>query len=115
MVICIHGIGYGESIGELTKTLMYSSYLRFGVVGTVNALYENRANLQCDDIFCPYADPNLFLRHLGMAGNSFYFQLFGLIFYTFLFRITGFIILKFKMTSEFSGRILNYASKILNH
>lgn len=112
MVICIHGIGYGHTLTEMTKTLLYSSYLRFGLIGTVNAIYENRENLQCNELFCPYSNPQIFLNHLGMTGSSYYCQVLGLTFFIILFRLIGFGLLKFNMSTEVSHKYLNYITKM---
>lgn len=114
MVVCIHGMGYGHELSKLTKTLLYSSYLRFGLVGTVNAIYENRDNLECNETFCLYTNPQVFLNHMGMAGSSYIIQVLGLIAYTILFRLIGFVLLKIDMSTEISIKYFNYLRKLFS-
>lgn len=114
MVICIHGLGYGHTLSEVVKSLLYVSYLRFGIVGLVNAIYENRDNLNCKEVYCLYSEPQVLLKHLGMTNSWFFSQVLGLIFFTLLFKIIGFFTLKMTLRKDATAKYLNLFKKLVN-
>lgn len=116
LVLCIYGLGYGSQVEPYMKIVMSVSYLRFGLVGLINSIYEKRPLMDCfDEVYCHYKDPELFLRDIGMDNSSYVIQVVALLLFCLLFRMIAFTALRYRLTSEFSNKILNYATKILKH
>lgn len=95
---------------------MSISFMRFGLVGLINPIYERRPPLDCiDHIYCHYKDPTLFLRDIGMDGSSYAIQIIALFVFALIYRFIAFVALRYRLTSEFSNKVLNYATKIFKH
>ncbi|XP_052132803.1 ATP-binding cassette subfamily G member 4 [Frankliniella occidentalis] len=119
LVLSVYGMGYGKNAELIYEWLMSLSYLRFGLVGFALSLYSgDRDLMHCDEdkvVYCHYANPNLLLRDLGMEGLSSYMQMLNLLVYMVVFRLAAFLALRYRLTVEFSSRILNYLRKIIPH
>ncbi|XP_073949751.1 ATP-binding cassette subfamily G member 4-like [Choristoneura fumiferana] len=115
LALCCYGMGFGPTIEASMKALMSGSYLRYGVTGLTLALYQERQLLDCPNIFCLYADPNLLLRDLGMTHDSYHFQVVGLLAFTVLHRILAYLALRYRLTDEFSSKFMHCVSKLLKH
>lgn len=116
LALAIYGMGYKYDIEPVMKILMTLSYLRFGIVGFNDVLLNNRSPLKCsDELYCHYKDPQLLMRDMGMANTKFENQFMGVIIFMILFRVVAFIALRYRLTAEFSVKIVNYATKILRH
>lgn len=119
LAVAVYGMGFGTVIEPLMTFFMSVSYLRYGIVGFSSALYgRDRAIMKCDtekDVYCHYQDPSVLLKDLGMAGLSTENQILGLTVFLFLYRATAFLALRYRLTAEFSNKILNYAAKVLRH
>lgn len=52
----------------------FTSYLRFTAQGLVNAIYAKRDNIPCpDDVtYCHYTSPEVFLKEIGMAEDTYW-------------------------------------------
>lgn len=113
LLFCVHGIGYGSQVNSIVKVLLHSSYLRIGIIAICNALYENRSSLNCNnEIYCYYQDPKRFLKDLGVQTSHYELHLLGLVVFAVVFRLIGFLALKWRLTYDFSQIIVNYANKI---
>lgn len=110
-------MGSGPVQEPIMQFLMCISYLRYGLVGFTTSIYgSQRSELSCsDEIYCHYKEPELLIRDLGMEGDTFKTQLFGLCVCIFVFRGLAYLFLRYRLTAEFSNRILNYVSKVLRH
>lgn len=116
LALAVYGMGYKSDIEPVMKVLMNLSYLRYGVVGFNDALLNGRPFLNCkDEIYCHYKDPQLLMRDMGMADTQFGNQILGMFVFMVLFRTVAFLVLRYRLTAEFSVRIMNYATKILGH
>lgn len=119
LAVAVYGMGFGTVIEPFMQFLMSISYLRYGIVGLSSALYgRNRPLMYCDyekDTYCHYKDPAVLLKDLGMEGMSTESAILGLIVFLFLYRFTAFLALRYRLTAEFSNKILNYVAKVLRH
>lgn len=112
----MYGMGYRYDIEPAMKMIMTLSYLRFGIVGFNDALLNNRSPLNCSDaLYCHYKDPQLLMRDMGMADTKFGSQLAAVLFFAIVFRVVAFVALRYRLTAEFSVKMLNYATKVLRH
>lgn len=71
--------------------------------------------MNCDEVFCLYADPKLLLRDLGMIDDNYYFQILALFAFTVLHRVLAYYALRYRLTVEFSNKYIAYVSKLLKH
>ena len=112
-------MGFGTSVEPFMSFLMSVSYLRYGIVGLSSALYgRDRPIMHCDydkEVYCHYKDPAILLKDLGMEGSTTEGAILGLLGFLLLHRLTAFLALRYRLTDEFSNRILNYVAKILRH
>ncbi|XP_026470958.1 ATP-binding cassette sub-family G member 1-like [Ctenocephalides felis] len=115
LALCVYGMGYGQAVGPLMTTIMNMSFLRFAIVGLTTNVYNDRPILSCSNNadYCHYRNPKLFLRDLGMEQSVFYVQVIGLASFAVFFKIIAFSALRFRLTTEFSNKILNYIAKVL--
>lgn len=115
MVLCCYGMGFGPFIEATMKALMSASYLRYGLTGLSLALYNNRAQLECPEDFCLYADPKLLLRDVGMSYDSYPIQIVGLLVFTAVHKTLAYFALRYRLTAEFTSKFMLYVSKVLRH
>ncbi|XP_047119631.1 ATP-binding cassette subfamily G member 4-like [Schistocerca piceifrons] len=114
LVLSAYGFGHGTAMEPVMTVLSGFSYLRYGLVGLTSALYSHgRAPLYCDDVFCLYKDPKRLLRDVGMDGASTLLQVVALVGFIFLYRTIAYFALRYRLTIEFSNKLLSYIAKIL--
>lgn len=116
LALSVYGLGFGPHIETFMLVLMRFSYLRYGLVALSLSLYHNRLPLSCSDIiYCHYADTRILLRDLGMQNANYIPEIIGLLTFTFLFRFTTYLALRYRLQNEFSNKFMNYISRILRY
>ncbi|XP_013136906.1 PREDICTED: ATP-binding cassette sub-family G member 1-like isoform X1 [Papilio polytes] len=115
LVLCCYGMGFGPYIETRMQILMSLSYLRYGLSGLSIALYQKRSSMECHQEFCLYSDPKLILRDVGMANDTYYMQIVGLLGFIIIHRLIAYFVLRYRLTSEFSNKFMSYISKFLKH
>lgn len=116
LAVAVYGMGFGTAIEPIMQALMYTSYLRFGIIGLATSVYKDRDEMICDPeeaTYCHYQDPSILLRDLGMLGSKPGIQALVLLAFIVLYRITAFLALRYRLSLEFSTRLLTYLSKVL--
>ncbi|XP_041987013.1 ATP-binding cassette sub-family G member 1-like isoform X2 [Aricia agestis] len=113
LALACYGFGFGEHIEPLMRYLMNTSFVRYSLSGQCLALFHNRAPLSCSGDICIYSDPKIFLRDLGMIEDIYWQQALAVILFIFLFRIMGFLALKFKLFAGFNSETMVYISKLV--
>lgn len=77
--------------------LFYSSFLKHGLDGGFLAIFGfNRGKLECEATYCHYRWPHKFLETLGVS-SSFSVAISVIVFSLFLFRISAFLVIKFRL------------------
>ncbi|XP_074026119.1 ATP-binding cassette sub-family G member 4 isoform X2 [Leptinotarsa decemlineata] len=94
--------GFGVRLCDLSPYFYwcsYFSYLRFALEGLVEAVYGlNRTTLECpEDEFCRYKYPKEFLEAIGVRADQFGNDVIALLIFLFVFRISSFVILRYKL------------------
>lgn len=82
------------------KPFTYISYFRYGLEGSVQAIYGfNRTRLACPNPlkYCERR-PDRFLEKLDMEDDSYAFDVFGLVVWIFLLQISLYVVLKLKIS-----------------
>ncbi|XP_075974665.1 ATP-binding cassette sub-family G member 1-like isoform X2 [Anticarsia gemmatalis] len=115
LALACYGLGFGPYIEGTMKALMSASFLRYGVASFSLALYQHRTYMECPEDFCLYSDPQLILRDVGMEGDTYAFQILGLVVFSIIHRTLAYMALRYRLTAEFSNRFMTYVSKVLKH
>ncbi|XP_028140494.2 ATP-binding cassette subfamily G member 4-like [Diabrotica virgifera virgifera] len=113
LALSVYGMGYKDGIEPVMKAFMSLSYVRYGLVGISSTLLNDRAEMDCNDIYCHYKNPEKLLEDMGMSQNVPLHQFAYILGYTVLFRIIAYISLKYRMTSELRNKLVYYAAKIV--
>lgn len=82
------------------KPFTYVSYFRYGLEGSVQAIYGyNRSRLACSNVlkYCERR-PDKFLEKLDMADDSYAMDVLGLILWIFVLQVSLYIVLKLKIS-----------------
>lgn len=109
----MYGVGQTAYINFGFRIMMYTSFLRCSMVALVQSILGDRQPLNCsDEDYCLYEDPKLLLKEMGMLNASYGLHLLGLIIYLISFRILAFILLRYRLTSQVSGRYMPYVGKL---
>lgn len=115
IALSLYGIGYGSVIEPLMKFLMNMSFIRHGVVGLCYAVYDQNQNLHCDHdkhVYCHFKNSQVFLRALGMDGVSFVNQVVALVIFFFVYRLTAYLALRYRVSNDFPNKIFNLLDKV---
>lgn len=117
VILCVYGMGYGSAIESYMKVIMGISYVRFGVVAGMTAIFQDRGPFDCfHEFYCHYKEPNQMLKDLGMLDASYSINMLALGIYALIFRLIAFLAIRYRLTSQFStSTISNYVNKILEH
>lgn len=94
--------GFGVAVKDLPyymKWGTYVSYLRYGIEGYIAAVYGDRPNLQCHDIYCHYSYPEKFLKEVDWTGDQFWNDFAALVGIVILCRVAAFLLLKWKLVA----------------
>ncbi|KAF2886653.1 hypothetical protein ILUMI_19520, partial [Ignelater luminosus] len=114
ILFCMYGAGHGKEMNPVMNIIVHSSYIRVGLIVVGNAVFRDRASLDCiEDVYCYYQDPVRFLQDIGVDNESYKLYILGLVIYAVAFRLTAFLVIKYRLTTEIYQIIVNYATKIL--
>ncbi|XP_068632525.1 ATP-binding cassette sub-family G member 1-like isoform X2 [Battus philenor] len=114
-VLCCYGIGFGNHIEPRMKILMSLSYLRYGFTGLSLPLFQNRTKMHCSEDICLYGEPTRILREMGMANDTYYMQVIGLLIFTVLFRTIAYFSLRQRLSNAYSSKIISALRKCLKN
>lgn len=81
--------------------LSYFSYLAYGFEGLVQAVYDNRATLDCpeDIIYCHYRTPDVLLDEIGIKKGNFWYDILMMAVNFIVLKIVGFVTLRKKLAT----------------
>lgn len=82
------------------KYFLQLSFVRTGFDAMILTLLGNdRAMMECPDIFCYFENPKSILRYLDLQDSELLHTVMLLVFYLVFFRILFFMSLKYKFSS----------------
>ncbi|XP_011688795.1 PREDICTED: ATP-binding cassette sub-family G member 4-like [Wasmannia auropunctata] len=86
-----------EEIPTHLQPLCYISFFRFAFEGLMQAIYLDRANLSCSEIYCHWRSPNKILAEMDMPSMPFYVNLIVLGFWILSLHIITYALLYWKI------------------
>lgn len=93
--LAIYGFDFAKSIPMLMNLVMKTSFLRCGVVAMVLTIFGfNRKPLDCDDIYCHFAKPNILLDYLDLTRTSVWFEIGIITTIMIFFRLLSYLALR---------------------
>lgn len=111
----MYGMGYRNAIEPHMQIVIAMSYVRLALVGFCNSVFDNRSPLECnDEIYCHYNNPSELMRDMGLTGTTYLTQVCGVFGFMIFFRVSAYLALKYRLSSEFSTKIAYYATKIIH-
>ncbi|CAH1985287.1 unnamed protein product [Acanthoscelides obtectus] len=97
--------GFGVRLCDLPRYMYwgsYISYLRFGLEGIVQAIYGmDRGVVDCPDaeMYCHHKYVKKLLKDVGVRADQFDNDVIALLLFTFVLRITAYVVLRYKLIS----------------
>lgn len=114
-VVAVYGMGFGQYVEPFMAFLMSLSYVRYLLVTLCVGLYGQRPDMYCapEHTICLYKDPKLILRDLGMLNKSLPNHFIVLFNFFIVIRVMAYFALRYRLSKEFSNKMLIYMKKIL--
>ncbi|KAG8177828.1 hypothetical protein JTE90_021160 [Oedothorax gibbosus] len=87
-----------DTIPPYLKWLSYISYIRYCYQSVLLGIYAlDRPELHCDKIFCPFQEPQDFLREMDMVGGNLYVDFAAQWAFFLVFRVIAYYVLYYKV------------------
>ncbi|XKL63869.1 hypothetical protein PGB90_006233 [Kerria lacca] len=97
--LATYGFDFAKEIPWYIAFLMKMSYLRSGTVAIVLTVFGmGRKKLECYQMYCHFADPQVLLKYLDVDHDSVWEQIFYLGVIMVLFRVAMYVALRLKLT-----------------
>lgn len=93
--LAIYGFDFAKDIGTFMRLLMRTSPMRCGLAAFVIVTFGfGRKPLQCDDIYCHFADPKVLLDYLDGYDSQIYIEMAALAVSILLYRVLAYLSLR---------------------
>ncbi|GFT00052.1 ATP-binding cassette sub-family G member 1 [Trichonephila clavipes] len=87
-----------DTIPPYLQWLSYISYIRYSYQSVLLGIYSlDRPELHCDKAFCPFQEPEDFLKEMDMEDGNLYVDYAALWGFFFAFRVIAYYVLYYKM------------------
>lgn len=98
--LAMYGFDFAKDVPLAMYGLMKLSYIRVAVVAMVLSVFGfNREVLDCNEIYCHFADPKVVLRFLDTEHVSYWNELLFLVLILIFYRVVLFISIKKRCTT----------------
>ncbi|XP_037974252.2 ATP-binding cassette sub-family G member 4 [Plutella xylostella] len=98
--LAIYGFDFAHRIPLLMNILMKTSFIRCGVVAMVLTIFGfNRTPLECSDIYCHFANPDVLLKYLDIERSSVWIEIMYMLGLMLVYRSLCFIGLKWRFST----------------
>lgn len=98
--LAMYGFDFAKEVPLIMYGVMKLSYIRVAVVAMVLSVFGfNREVLDCDEIYCHFADPKVVLRFLDTENVSYWNELWFLVLLLIFYRIVLFISIRKRCTT----------------
>ncbi|CAK1550583.1 unnamed protein product [Leptosia nina] len=98
--LAIYGFDFAHKIPLMMNIVMKTSFIRCGVVAMVLTIFGfGREPLECNDVYCHFAKPNVLLQYLDIERSSVWFEIFIMIFIMVSVRFLCFMGLRWRFAT----------------
>ncbi|KAH9644149.1 hypothetical protein HF086_010364 [Spodoptera exigua] len=74
--LAIYGFDFAHEIPLLMNILMKTSFIRCGIVAMVLTIFGfNRQPLECEDMYCHFAKPEVLIKYLDIENSSVWYEI----------------------------------------
>ncbi|XP_072947730.1 ATP-binding cassette sub-family G member 1 [Epargyreus clarus] len=93
--LAIYGFDFAHRIPLIMNIIMKTSFLRCGVVAMVLTIFGlGRKPLECTDVYCHFAKPDVLLKYLDIENNSVWLEILIMVGILLFFRTVCYINLR---------------------
>lgn len=90
--LAIYGFDFAHEIPLLMNIIMKLSFMRCGIVAMVLTVFGfGRQNLECNEMYCHFANPEVLLKYLDIETSSVWWEIATMLSIMFLFRSISYI------------------------
>ncbi|KAJ8713344.1 hypothetical protein PYW07_013714 [Mythimna separata] len=98
--IAIYGFDFAHEIPLMMNILMKTSFIRCGIVAMVLTIFGfDRQPLQCDDMYCHFAKPEVLIKYLDIEHSSVWLEIATMLGIMFVFRSMSYIGLRVRFST----------------
>ncbi|XP_013190739.1 ATP-binding cassette sub-family G member 1 [Amyelois transitella] len=98
--LAIYGFDFAHRIPLMMNILMKTSFIRCGVVAMVLTIFGfGREPLDCNDVYCHFAKPDVLLKYLDIERTSVWLEIITMLGIMFVFRSLCFIGLRWRFAT----------------
>lgn len=98
--LAIYGFDFAHRIPLLMNIAMKTSFIRCGVVAMILTIFGfGRKPLECDDVYCHFAKPEVLLKYLDIENSSVWFEIAIMLGILFSFRFLCYVGLKYRFAT----------------
>ncbi|XP_059053888.1 ATP-binding cassette sub-family G member 1 [Achroia grisella] len=98
--LAIYGFDFAHRIPLMMNILMKTSFIRCGVVAMVLTIFGfNREPLDCKDVYCHFAKPDVLIEYLDLERTSVWLEIITMLGIMFVFRSLCFIGLRWRFAT----------------
>uniref|UniRef100_A0A1E1W184 ABC-2 type transporter transmembrane domain-containing protein n=2 Tax=Pectinophora gossypiella TaxID=13191 RepID=A0A1E1W184_PECGO len=98
--LAIYGFDFAHRIPLMMNILMKTSFIRCGVVAMVLTIFGfGRMPLECKDVYCHFAKPDVLLKYLDIEKSSVWLEIITMLGIMFVFRSLCYIGLRWRFAT----------------
>jgi hypothetical protein len=98
--LAVYGFDFADQISWVMNALMKTSFMRCGVVALVLTVFGlDRADLDCNEIYCHFKEPKVVLGMLDIDKSSVWTELLALFVLMIVFRSLCYLGLRWRVAT----------------
>lgn len=98
--LAIYGFDFAHRIPLMMNILMHTSFLRCGIVAMVLTIFGfGRTSLDCNDVYCHFAKPDVLFKFLDIDKSSVWFEIAIMVVLMLVFRSLCYIGLRWRFST----------------
>ncbi|CAG0901336.1 unnamed protein product [Darwinula stevensoni] len=87
-----------KAIPQYMRWVSHISFLKYYFEGTMFCIYGyNRSDLLCNQPFCQFKNPDMFLRELDLEENVYWLDFWVLVLYNVVLRVVAYYVIRWKL------------------
>ncbi|XP_049763959.1 ATP-binding cassette subfamily G member 4-like [Schistocerca cancellata] len=112
LVLWQYNMGAYHTTPLFMRIIMSTSFFRLGMIAMILALMEDRKQMDCPEIFCPFSYPKTLLGLVGADGQDMTVNIGGLLAMILVVRVMWYIALRIRLSSDLYSTCCNYVYKL---